>query len=523
MYEAVFDESFYRTNSGLGPTGTLAHYIAEGDRAGIDPSPYFSTRYYQSRYPDWQAHGARTTVEDFLMRLGADDVRQPHPLIDPVYYRARYPDLHELGSRAVLHFFRLGDKEVRSPSASFDADFYQRCYLALEAEYPFRDFVIAGRAAGHLPCVVPRSREQSREEAARITAGMTRPVLLCARDAQPAGVPILTMDIARGLAARGEQPLFALQWGGPLIGQFRAIGPVVLLGEGWTPAGLADGLPPRTPVVITTAAAAGMAPVLAAAGHRCLVLVNETAGSIQDQQLLAHLVAARRAKVDIVVSMPPIADGLKEHLGAVDVLRPGLVLPRTPLGAFRRVRHRLNGGTRVVFIGAGHADRRKGFDLFIEAAERIAIDRPDARFVWLGSLDSWARPLADAALRRGLDLTLPGFVPESLAWYRAADVYLLTSRQDPGPGTAVHAAAVGTPTVGYAAEIGLMGIAEDFGSFVPPGDVEVFAKTALAAAAAITPASRRALRRMVRQASAFGPYVDALSTRLMGRPAAGGA
>ncbi len=93
MVESAFDERYYRTRHGLGTEGTFAHFVAEGDRAGLDPCPYFSTRYYRTRYPDWQARGARTAVEDFLARIEAGDVRQPHPLIDPAYYVSRYPDL----------------------------------------------------------------------------------------------------------------------------------------------------------------------------------------------------------------------------------------------------------------------------------------------------------------------------------------------------------------------------------------------------------------------------------------------
>ena len=151
MYDAIFDPAFYGQRHGLGDRGSLKHFIARGDRLGLDPGPYFSTRYYKQRYPDWQVGGAATAAADFLQRIAAGEMRQPHPLIDPAYYLARYPDLAGLGAAAALHFMAHGDAEVRAPSVGFDADFYQRCYLALDQRQPFRHFITEGQQLGHMP------------------------------------------------------------------------------------------------------------------------------------------------------------------------------------------------------------------------------------------------------------------------------------------------------------------------------------------------------------------------------------
>lgn len=470
MFDTIFDPRYYGDQLGLGDRGTPGHFRAEGDRAGLDPCPYFSTRFYKERYPDWQAAGARTAVEDFLQRSRAGELRQPHPLIDPAYYLARYPDLAGLGARAALHFMTHGDAEVRSPSAGFDAGFYQRCYLELEQRHPFRHFVTRGRALGYLPRPDPRGEVASASAMVAALAGLARPFLLAVHDAQRAGVPLLALDIAAVLAGRGWQPVFVLHRAGPLIGRFRAQGPVHILAEGWNLRGLARALPAGAPVLVCTAAAADMAPVFAAAGHRSLVMIHEMADYLRAQGLLAGLAAARRAGAGLIASMPRMAAALVADIGPVPVLRPGIVPPPAPLSAFRRVRIWRKTQPGPVFIGAGHADRRKGFDLFLEAAGTIHARDPAARFVWLGALDGWARGLAEQALDAGLPLVLPGFVAESLAWYRAADAYLLTSRQDSGPTTAIHAAAVGTPFVGYAADIGIIGMTEGGGAFVAPGD-----------------------------------------------------
>lgn len=511
MLSGFFEAEHYRRVSGLalGDRAALRHFLRRGDARGLDPSPYFATRWFKAHYPDWQAQGARTAAEEFLRRVAAGEDCQPHPLIDPGYYRARYPDLAGLGAGAALHFLRHGDGESRSPSEQFDAGFYQRCYLPLEAHHPFRHFVTLGQAAGHLPRPEPRDAAASRNRMQALAGA--RPFLFALHDAQPAGVPILTLDLARTLRQRGWQPLFAMQNAGPLAERFRELGPVVVLAEGWDMAGLAAGLPPGTPALVTTAAAAGLAVPLARAGLPCAVLIHEMAEYLRDQGLLPGLRAAQAAGARLVASMPRMAAGLAAELGPVDLLQPGIVLPATPLAAFRRARQ-WRGATGPVFIGAGHADRRKGFDLFLQAAAAIAARAPGARFVWLGALDGWAQGLARAARAQGLDLTLPGFTADSLAWYRVADAYLLTSRQDPGPTTAIHAAAMGTPFAGYAADIGLIGLTEGVGRFVPPGDVAGFAAAALSAPQG--PAARRALRRRIRAETGFAAYVDGLLARL---------
>lgn len=516
VLEQYFDAAHYADQSDCKshPPGLLDHFILVGDAKGFDPSPYFATTWYKERYPKWGLRGARTAFEDFLFRMTKNEKRQPHPMIDPDYYRATYPDLVDFGAGAALHFIRHGDSESRVPSADFDAGFYRRCYLPLGAGFPFRHYITEGASLGYLPRPLPRSGADSAAAMTEAIAGLKRPILLASHDAQPAGVPILTLDLACALRQRGWAPIILLGNAGPLLPRFRALGQVFIMAEGWDAGGLASALPAGTPALVNTAAAAGLAAPLAGAGLNCLVLIHEMADFIRDQGLLADLGAARAAGAGLVASMPRTQQALAAALPRLEHIRPGIVLPETPLAAFRlRLRDRR---AVPVFIGAGHADRRKGFDLFLEAATAITQRQPQARFVWLGALDSWAQDLADAALVEGLQLDLPGFVEDSLAWYRAADVYLLTSRQDPGPTTVIHAAAMGTPFVGYAADIGIIGMTEGVGEFRPPGATGAYAETALRLAGRITPAFRRRLRRHVRTETGFAAYVDALLARLAG-------
>lgn len=518
MLENFFDGEHYRRQTGrdFDDATALRHFLAEGDAAGLDPSPYFSTRWYKTRYAAWARRGAATALGDFLPRIARGEKRRPHPMIDPVCYRDSYPDLADMGGLdAFLHFMRHGDGEGRTPSERFDADFYRRCYLPLGQGHPFRHYVTIGAAIGHLARPHRRDLSASRDAMRHKMAGLSRPVVIVVHDAQLAGVPILALDLARGLRMRGLTPLFLLDRAGPMVARFRSLGPVFIAAEGWNVDGLATGMPNGAPILVTTAAAAGLARALVENGGRSLVLVHEMTDYLRDQGMMPDLRDLKANGAQIIASMPRMASALAPEIGSVDVLQPGIVLPKTPLAAFRlRQEQRQAGSRRPIFIGAGYADRRKGFDLFLSAAKRITQLQAQAGFVWLGEMDEWARCLADAARAEGLDLTLPGFAEDSLAWYRAADTCLLTSRQDPGPTTVIHAAAMGTPFVGYAADIGLIGLTDGIGTFLPPGDEEGFAEVALATAAGVTPATRRRLRRHVRAVTNFDRYVDGILSRL---------
>lgn len=513
-YVDFFDQDFYSRQVPGEPECDLEHFLEVGDSLGLDPGPYFSTRFYKNRYPDWQDSGAKTALEDFLLRLGSgDDQCQPHPLINPEAYRSRHPDLAQLGTDAVLHFVRHGDAEARWPSDRFDATFYTHCYMPLGEKYPFRHYALQGRGLGYQPCPVPLSRAESSRRMRHILSELTQPLVFVVHDAQRAGVPILTLDLADAAAKQGWQPVFILLRGGPLLPRFQDTGPVAILATGWDLDGIADALPQSVPVIANTAVVADAANVLAQGDRPTLLLIHEMADYLRDQEIIATLKTAQASGVKLALSMPPMVEAFQADFGTLPVIRPGLLDPHVSLSSYRNVLHRLNIAPRdaSVFIGAGYGDHRKGFDLFLSAADVITDQCSDAIFVWLGEIDPTFQDRIDTARAKGVDLTLPGFVEDFAAWYMAASVYLLTSRQDPGPTTVMHAVQVGTPFVGYAADIGLIGQFDSFGQFVPPGDEDAYVSAALQSLS-FSVQDRRALRRRLAPETSFERYANAVLT-----------
>lgn len=122
-------------------------------------------------------------------------------------------------------------------------------------------------------------------------------------------------------------------------------------------------------------------------------------------------------------------------------------------------------------MGCGTADWRKGIDLFIQTARLVSRRVKNAFFVWVGARtdqqvcefehDVGAAGLTDRViLKRSL--------PLPANYIGAADVFVLTSREDPFPLVCLEAAALGKPIVCFADAGGMPEFVEDDCGFVVP-------------------------------------------------------
>ena len=127
---------------------------------------------------------------------------------------------------------------------------------------------------------------------------------------------------------------------------------------------------------------------------------------------------------------------------------------------------------------AGTVSRRKGSDLFVEAAAGLTGRLPGAEFRLAGELapgpdESWARELVKGAEGRGVRYIGRVDMARELA---ELDVFVLPARRDPFPLTVLEAMAAGLPVVGTRVD----GIAEqldaDAGLLVPPEDPRALAE-----------------------------------------------
>lgn len=452
-----------------------------------------------------------------LESIGPESL-DPHridPLFDNAWYLTEYPDIAAETDNGWVHFVHDGEREGRSPGPGFDPEYYRRTHLPLEGDRPFTHYVNYGRDHGYSPREVAVDADQTRAGIGAALRGRLNPILLLGNDARRGGGPLLLLEIARRLRSRGWSPVFLLKQGGPLFPRFAALGPTLVADEGWDLAAMGAAIPADVPLLANTAWGALLADRLGLA-WRTVTLVHEMTEYLTAQDLLEPVGRAHT----VVASMPRIQAELATLLPAVPrliTILPGLRAPSTSRSGRRAVAATIaeQYGSGPVHLGAGYADLRKGFDLFLDAAQRIAQQQPDAIFVWLGELGGWATALADEARASGLRLLLPGFRADAADWYANAAVYLLTSRQDPGPTTVLDAAAVGVPFVGLSADIGfrdLSDVVAASGAFVD--EPVAMAERAVAVSRSESAASRAERARFIRSYRSLDRYVDDLEAAL---------
>ena len=177
----LFDDAFYRQLAKIdGSTRAADHYLSKGWRAGLDPSPFFDTRFYIGRYSDVEAAGINPLIhylrhgykERRLPAEGFDaerffahhrelppdsdlagaclalyasydwtmlpraasavshgDLQTAAHHVDPAFYLSTNADLDPALVDPVRHYLETGHLEDRDPSPHFDTDFYRRRWL----------------------------------------------------------------------------------------------------------------------------------------------------------------------------------------------------------------------------------------------------------------------------------------------------------------------------------------------------------------------------------------------------------
>jgi len=249
-----------------------------------------------------------------------------------------------------------------------------------------------------------------------------------------------------------------------------------------------------TTVICNTAVTGPMARTLKNSGFHVISLIHELSSVIVQYDLQDSVKDIAEAADKIVFPARLVKDAFEDFTGPID---DKAVL--CPQGAYKVNRHRSIDDIRSarkalredlglaphtsILLGVGYADPRKGFDLFLDIAASLEGEKTSTVALWLGHQEPWVAPelqaRMDALVESGL-LILPGRVDDTDAYYAGADVFLLTSREDPYPSTVLEALDVGLPIVGFDSVTGSTDlIKEQGGSLVPPFDTQAMKSAAM--------------------------------------------
>jgi glycosyltransferase involved in cell wall biosynthesis len=188
------------------------------------------------------------------------------------------------------------------------------------------------------------------------------------------------------------------------------------------------------------------------------------ANAVRDYLMREHGIAPER--IETVYESIPVAD-VKAARTRMEVLGE-LAIP----------------ADAQIVISCGTASWRKGADLFVQLAQAVSRQRPNVYFLWVGSaITSWDEPQFHHDVRlAGLNdkVRFIGTVANPADYLATADVFALTSREDPYPLVCLEAAALGKPIVCFADAGGIPEfVEEDCGYTVPYLDVGAMAQRAI--------------------------------------------
>ena len=357
-----------------------------------------------------------------------------------------------------------------------------------------------------------------------------RRLLLIGHDAFPAGSQLLLLALGRHWAhVCGAAVTFVLLAGGDLLERFQAVATTLVPAPGELP-GLLRGFR-GSAALVHSAAAAAAGPELAACGIPFVLAVHEMPGLLRARGLAEPLHVAAGLARTVVFAASHVRDRVGEIVpldpdrtrvlpqGVYATPRPGSEAP-----TIERTRLRIPAGAALV-VGMGHADLRKGFDLFL-GAWRILSSRPAAsrsapvHLVWVGSISpTVANDLGAeiAAAQASGTFHLAPFQPNAADWFATADVLLLTSREDPFPSVVLEAMAAGVPTVAFEEAGGVPDLLREAesGIAVPFVDVQAAARAVRRLLRGWTRADRARVAALAQDRFAFAPYAASMLQMLL--------
>lgn len=354
-------------------------------------------------------------------------------------------------------------------------------------------------------------------------------LLLVGHDAFPAGAQNLLLRLGRTLRRRfGADVEFLLFGKGRLHPDYAACAPTTVLARpDDLPAHLA-GCAGRgiAAALVNTAAAAWAVPALREAGIDAVLLVHEMPRLLHEKNLLAGARAGAAAARRVVFAAEAVRDAFTSLVAVVP--EHTLVLPQgchddgdgavafDPV-ARDELRQRLGVAPDTpVAIGAGYADLRKGFDLFIQAWRAARRRGGEVQFWWIGDIDptlrSYLGPEIAAAEATGT-FRHAGWQDDVAAWFSAADLLVLPSREDPFPSVALEALCTGLRIAAFEESGGVPALLRrmDAGATAPMGDAAALAEAILGQLETLPPARQRVrLGAQARELFRFDRYAFAL-------------
>ncbi len=225
-------------------------------------------------------------------------------------------------------------------------------------------------------------------------------------------------------------------------------------------------------------------------GFQVVSLIHELTRVIEDNNLQPQVQAIADHADAIVFPAQQVKEGFESYVKkplSTAIIRPQGLYKKNSLSSLpaaetkKRLREKLGLKQEAkIVLAIAFGDHRKGIDLFVEAGLLVAQKKENIYFVWVGQLDS----AMEQEIQEKLSVSdfsdyfiFPGMDFQTNLYYAGADLYALTSREDPFPSVVLEALDAATPVIAF---VGTGGCGEllsrDTGSLIPAFDTHAYAE-----------------------------------------------
>ncbi len=289
-------------------------------------------------------------------------------------------------------------------------------------------------------------------------------LVLIGHDAYRHGAQLLTLNIFKTLREQFGCDVHLIILGeGPLLEEYEKIGPTYACYNDLSRfESIIKSLKEKHGIcrAITNTTVSGKTAVLLQEnGYEFISLIHELENLIREYQLENSVNDISKFAKKIVFAANAVQDSFINIANNIPseklVIHPQGIYQSVNYDetAYFSVRNELNLPPKAkIIINAGYADLRKGFDLFVNLAKELVHKDSSFHFLWIGdielSLKHWYKSDMEGSQLAGHFHNI-SFTNEISKYLSAADLFAITSREDPFPSVVMEALAVGIPVVGF--------------------------------------------------------------------------
>jgi glycosyltransferase involved in cell wall biosynthesis len=292
----------------------------------------------------------------------------------------------------------------------------------------------------------------------------SKSIIFVGHDAQQNGAQLLALNIIRQLTVTFKYNVYLiLIKNGTLIDEFKAVSAETFIVEDNTIEYLKLWIKSlnTTKAICNTAITGDILHLLTECGVSCISLIHEMENMIHQYSCESKLKSIVADSLKIVF---PSEYAKKSNEQIISIPNDKVVIQPQGLYAinpYLREREKVHSLIRrthkipqdgKIILGMGYGDHRKGFDLFLQCMVKVCKEFTDAYFIWVGNIDNnillFCKDIVNK-YKQNKKLILPGFRKEYLKYYIAADLLLLTSREDPFPSVVMDAIHSDLPVIAF--------------------------------------------------------------------------